>query len=177
MNNAEFLKKIKAKAELNKQRRKDPRFKRTMAFLKGKGLLNTNLPIEGKTGMKLEIRDAIWAGLNVEPRIIEVLPTAIIHFQKNFYDYDKMPENLRLVVKALRDGAEVGPEFEGVAFDKLKIWANTQLKDRRTKPVSEKKHLKTFKLTLAQIEKLERLVANGKYKDQTSALVAAIEKL
>ncbi len=177
MKNAEFLNKIKAKAEQNTQHRKDPRFKKTMAFLKGKGLLNTNLPIAGKTGMKLEIKDAIWAGLNVEPRIIEVLPTAVLHYQKSFRDFEQMPENLRVVIKALRAGEHAGPEFEGVAFEKLKVWAYTQLKDKRTKPLNEKKHLKAFKLTRTLIEKLEELVASGRYKDQTSALEAAIENL
>lgn len=177
MKTDEFLKKIRAKAERNKLNRGDLRFKRTIALLKGKGLLDTNLPIAAATGMRLQLRDALWAGKHVEPRILEVLPAAIMHYRRNFLGADQMPKGLELVIKAIQANAETGPAFEGVPFEKMKHWANTQLRDGRTKPVNEQKIAKYLKLPQKHIYKLQELVAAGKYKDQTSAIEAAIERL
>lgn len=79
MGTNEFLKKIRVKAEQNKLNRQDLRFKKTIGILKAKGLLQTNLDIPARTGLKIEVKDALWAGRNVEPRILEVLPAAIVH--------------------------------------------------------------------------------------------------
>lgn len=177
MKTNDFLKKIKKKAERNKLNRKDIRFRKTMAFLKGKGLLDTNLPIAPAPGLRLNLRDAIWAGKHVEPRILEVLPAAMIHYRNNFLGFDRLPIDLDDVLKAIRKNKKNGPDYEGVPFEKMKHWANIELKDGRTKPVSEQKVPKYLKLPVQHIQKLERLVAAGKFKDQTSAIEAAIERL
>ncbi len=174
---SDFLKKIKANAKRNELNRKDIRFKNVMALLKGKGLLDTNLPITGAPGMRVEIKDAIWAGRNVEPRILEVLPAAILHYRKNFLGLEQTPEVLELVLKAIRNNAADGPVFESVPFAKMKHWANIRLKDKRTKPVNEKKVPKYLMLHVKHLNKLAKLVASGKFKDQTSAIEAAIELL
>jgi hypothetical protein len=59
----------------------------------------------------------------------------------------------------------------------LKHWANTQLRDKRTKPVSEKKIPKYMRLKARHLNKIKELVSSGKFKDQTSAIEAAIELL
>lgn len=177
MKTNKFLKKIQAKAKRNKLNREDPRFKKTIALLKAKGLLDTNLPIAAATGMKLQFRDALWAGKNVEPRILEVLPAVIMHYRRNFLGADQMPEVLEQVIKAIQANSDTGPAFEGVPFEKMKLWANTKLRDRRTKPVNEQKVAKYLKLQMKHINKLRNLVAAGKYKNQTSAIEAAIEQL
>jgi len=177
MKKNEFLNKIREKAERNKLNREDLRFKKAIAFLKGKGLLDTNLPIAGAPGLKLHLKDVVWAGKHVEPRILEVLPTAIIHYRKNFLGADQLPPELDEVLKAIRKDEDNGPAFEGVPFEKMKHWANTKLRDRRTKPVNEQKVPKYLKLHAKHIQKLERLVAAGTFKDQTSAIEAAIEQL
>src|SRR5579883_2301162 len=89
-----FIEKFKRQARRNEVRRKDVRFTKTIALLKAKGLLHTNLPIEPETGIRLDINDALWAGKNVEPRILEVLPAAILHFRNNFAGIDKLPKEL-----------------------------------------------------------------------------------
>jgi len=177
MKTNEFLKKIRAKAERNKLNREDLRFKKTIALLKGKGLLDTNLPIAAATGMKLQLRDALWAGKHVEPRILEVLPAAIMHYRRNFLGTDQMPEGLGQVIKAIQANADTGPDFEGIPFEKMKHWANIKLRDGRTKPVNEQKVAKFLKLPQKHINKIQQLVAAGKYKDQTSAIEDAIERL
>jgi hypothetical protein len=173
----EFLKRIKAKAEQNRINRDDVRFKKAIALLKGKGFLDTNLPIAGVTGAKLQLKDAIWAGKNVEPRILEVLPAALLHYRKNFLGAEQLPDDLNEILRAIRNNEEKGPAFEGIPFEKMKYWANAKLKDRRTKPVNEQKMPKFLKLKAVHINKLEALVKAGKFKDQTSAIEAAIERL
>ncbi len=177
MATVEFFKKIKEKAERNRHNRKDLRFKKAVALLKGKGLLDTNLPIHAAPQMRVEIKDVLWAGRNVEPRILEVLPAAILHYRKNFLGTEQLPEELEQVLKAIRNNASHGPAFEGVPFEKMKHWANTRLKDKRTKPTNEKKVPKYLMLHVKHLNKLEELVASGRFKDQTSAIEAAIERL
>jgi hypothetical protein len=173
----DLIRKIKRKAKLNEQRRADVRFKKTMALLTAKRLLRTTLPIAPVAGMRVHIDDALWAGRNVEPRIIEVLPAAILHYRTNFLGLDKMPNDFAEVLRCIRQNQEAGPDFEGIPFQKMKFWANTELKDKRTKPISERKQLKTFRLSLTTLTKLKKLVAAGKYKDVTSAIEAAVQDL
>lgn len=177
MKKNEFLKKIQEKAQRNKINRQDVRFKKTIALLKGKGLLDTNLPIRAATSTKVQLADVLWAGRNVEPRILEVLPAAILHYKKNFLGVDQLPKELGEVLRAIRNNAADGPQFEGVPFAKMKYWANTKLKDGRTKPIKDQKIPKYLKLHIKHINKIEALVAAGKFADQTSAIEAAIERL
>ena len=177
MKRNEFLKKIKKQAKINERNRKDLRFLKAMNLLKAKGLLDTNLPIKEVTGMKCDLQDVIWAGKNVEPRILEVLPAAILHYRSNFLGLNEIPENLNEVLKAIRFDKNEGPMFEGIPFEKMKTWANFNLRDRRTKPLNEQKVPKYFKLHIKSLNKIAALVAAGIYKDQTSAIEAAIEKL
>lgn len=173
----DFLRKIKEKAERNALNRKDLRFRKAIALLKGKGLLDTNLPIRATPRMRMEIKDALWAGRNVEPRILEVLPAALLHYRKNFLGTEKLPEDLDKVLKAIRNNDANGPAFEGVPFEKMKHWANTRLKDKRTKPSKEKKVPKYLMLHVKHLNRLKELVNSGRFKDQTSAIEAAIELL
>ena len=172
-----FLKKIRKKAEQNVLNRKDLRFIKTIALLKGKGLLDTNLNIPGAPQLRIDIQDALWAGKNVEPRILEVLPAALLHYRKNFLNVKPLPKELEEVLTAIRKDVTHGPDFEDTPFDKMKHWANTQLKDKRTKPTKEKKFPKYIRLPMRHLKKLKALVDSGKFKDQTSAIEAAIEQL
>ena len=177
MKKIEFIKKIKEKADQNRLNRKDVRFKKAIAFLKGKGFLDTNLPIKAGAGTKVDLRDIICAGTMVEPRILEVLPAAILHYRNNFLGFDKLPEELKQVLKAIQNDEANGPTFEGIPYERLKYWANIQLRDGRTKPVNEKKVAKFLTLHPRHIVKLQTLVAKGRFKDQTSAIEAAIDLL
>lgn len=177
MNKNAFIKKIKAKAKQNKLNREDLRFKKTIALLKGKGLLDTNLKIHPAPQIRIEVQDAIWAGKNVEPRILEVLPAAILHYKKNFLCTKPLPAELEEVLQAIQTDAPNGPPFEGIPYEKMKHWANTQLKDKRTKPTKDKKLPKYIRLQVRHLNKIKALVDSGKFKDQTSAIEAAIEKL
>ncbi len=177
MKKNDFLNKIKIKAKQNKLHRADMRFKKTIALLTAKGLLQTNQDIPARTGTKLDLKDALWAGRNVEPRILEVLPAAILHYRANFLSLENIPNELNEVLQAIRNNLEHGPNFEGIEYLKMKNWANLPLKDKRTKPVNEHRQKKTYRLPLKTLKKLQELITSGKFKDQTSAIEAAIERL
>ena len=168
------LKKIKAKAAQNEVNRKDIRFQKTMGILKAKGLLRTNLKIPAWTGAKVDLEDALWVGRNVEPRVLEVLPAALIHYPANFIGVEDTPKAIQILLKAIRNDVKDGPDFEGMDYAKMKYWANIQLKDKRTKPAKELRQPKTFRLKADTIAKLQRIVDAGKAKDLTNALEDAV---
>lgn len=174
MKHKDLLKAFKVKAKQIKQRRKDIRFKKTMAFLKGKGLLDTNLPVKAQPSLRLDIQDVLWAGQNVEPRIIEVLPAAVLHFPKNFVGMKKAPKELLETIADIQNGIENGKNLFGLEYAKMKFWANTPMKDKRTRPINERRISKIYRLHPKTLKKLRALVDSGKFRDQTSAIEAAV---
>lgn len=155
MKNKELLAKIKKAAEKDKAKRRDVRYLRAMAFLVKKGFLRANQNFEKWYLGRLIITDAIWAGENLEPRILEVLPAAVLRLPKEFILNDKTPKELLNAIDALKNNKENGPRFYGIEYKKYKVWLDLPLKDKRTKPVVEKKIMKSFRLTPAAIEKLK----------------------
>lgn len=153
----ETLLRFKALAQRNEARRLDPRFLETMGFLVAKGFLGYNRPIPEKPNARLDIQDAIWAGKNVEPRILEVLPAALARLKRHFLlpkDPGTEERNLIETAHALEVGAEDARAFLKIPYAKLKVWMNLPLKDRRTRIQTEKKRLKTFRLHPTVIQKL-----------------------
>lgn len=177
MGTDQFLRKIKKIAEQNKINRTDLRFKKAIAFFKAKGLLITNQQIPAWTGVRLDLEEVLWAGRNVEPRILEVLPAAILHYRAQFLGLKNMPKDLDQVLKAIRNNAEQGPNFEGIEYTKMKTWANFPLRDKRTKPANQQRQKRTYRFQINTLNKLQELVATGKFKDHTSAIETAIELL
>lgn len=155
MKNKELLKKIKAAAASDQIKRKDPRYLRAMAFLTKKGFLRANKSFENWYVGKLFVGDAIWAGKHLEPRILEVLPAAVIRLPKEIKLDDKVPDELHKAVKALEDKKGKGPDFFGIKYEKYRTWLELNLKDKRTKPASEKKIMRSFRLSPEAIKKLK----------------------
>jgi len=56
-----------------------------MGFLVAKGFLYTNKKIPLNPNEHINLKDAIWAGRFVEPRILEVLPAAYERFKKYLF--------------------------------------------------------------------------------------------
>ena len=81
MNKRAFIKKITAIAQQDKRRRLDPRYLKVMGFLVAKGFLYINKNIHLNPNGHINVKDAIWAGGFVEPRILEVLPAAYERFK------------------------------------------------------------------------------------------------
>jgi hypothetical protein len=174
--NKDIIDKIKQAAKRDVKKRRDPRYLQTMTFLTRKGLLKTNQNFDVHRP-RIDANDAVWAGVHVEPRIIEVLPAAILHFPKTFTGLDALPKTLIEILYLIQEDATEGPDFHGIEFNKMKFWANIQLKDKRTKPNQEKRQPRTFRLRPEILKKLELLVKSGKYLNQTHALEVALEKL
>jgi hypothetical protein len=146
LNQETLLRKIKAKVKIDERNRHDPRFLGTMGFLVAKGFLKTNLEVPLLPNKRLRIADAIWAGMNVEPRILEVLPAAVLRLAKHF-DLDRAKhKELAEVVEQLRKQEKNGTNFCGMPYEKIKQWADLPLRDKRMKPMTEKKIMKAFRL-------------------------------
>ncbi|OFZ30437.1 MAG: hypothetical protein A2622_08515 [Bdellovibrionales bacterium RIFCSPHIGHO2_01_FULL_40_29] len=158
MNNKNLIEQIKKAALLDDKKRKDIRYKKAMAFLVKKGFLKTNINFEPYFQARVWVKDLIWAGQNVEPRILEVLPAAVLRLPKAF-NHDNTKEELLLkqVLIDLREEKENGSDFLNMPYKKIKVWMNISLNDRRTKTLDNKKLMKTFRLTPQTIRKIELL--------------------
>lgn len=159
MNQEQLLKKIKARARAVAQMRREDRFLDVMGFLVTKGFLGANYPLPRRPNKKLFLDDALWAGRNVEPRILEVLPAAVLRLGAHFdFDPARRPE-LAAVMDALKRGEENGPDFFGVPYAKAREWVNLPLRDGRTKPMKNRKVMKTFRLAPEAAAALKKLAA------------------
>jgi hypothetical protein len=157
MNKEMLIKKIKEKAKQDQKKRRDPRFRETMGFLTAKGFLKANFNFPLLPNKRLHIEDAIWAGKNVEPRILEVLPAAVLRLGKHF-DLDPIRDKeLAQIVEQLRKREKTGKAFCEIPYDKIKIWADFPLRDKRVKSITEKKVVKNFRLLPSTAQKLRKL--------------------
>jgi uncharacterized protein YecT (DUF1311 family) len=157
MNKELLLQKIKKKAEQDRKKRQDPRFLNTMGFLVAKGFLKTNFSVHLCPNLRLRVEDAVWAGENVEPRILEVLPAAVLRLGKHFDLNRKKHPALAVVVDQLRRREQKGEPFCGMPYEKLKIWADFPLLDKRVKGIGERKLTKTFRLDPEVADRLKAL--------------------
>lgn len=133
----------------------EEKVKRIFGFFVGKGLLGKE-GTEPLPSAKLDINDVIKAGLEIEPRILEVLPAAMLRFPRSFLNWEKMPEKLATVLDCIKKNKNEGPDLGGLPYKDLKRWANCELPDKRTIPAKEKKIPSYFRLRPAAIEALKK---------------------
>ncbi len=158
MNNKTLVEQIKKAALNDTENRKDIRYKKAMAFLVKKGFLKTNINFENYYYAKIRIKDLIWAGLNVEPRILEVLPAAAARLPRAFiFDASKNSQSLQKVVFDLKENKKTGSDFLKIPYEKIKVWMNLTLNDGRTKTTDNKKIMRTFRLNPQTVRKMELL--------------------
>ena len=98
MNKKVLIKKINKLAQQDTKRRLDLRYLKVMGFLVAKGFLYTNKKILLHPNEHINLKDAIWAGCFVEPRMIEVLPAAYERFKKHFSGDTDTIEKLEKIV-------------------------------------------------------------------------------
>ncbi len=168
MKKEEIVAKIKKAAQKDKKRRRDPRYRNTMAFLVNKGFLRANQKFPMGGNVRIAIEDAIWAGQNIEPRILEVLPAAVIRLNKHFVlgkNRTKEMINLEETINDLRELKEQGRDFLGIRYDKIKIWVNFKLKDGRIKTQVDKKIARNYRLRPKTIEILKNKALASKISD------------
>lgn len=169
MNREALIHEIKKKAKQDQKKRRDPRFLEVMGFLVAKGFLKTNLEVPLLPNKRLRIKDVLWAGVHVEPRILEVLPAAVLRLGKHF-DLDPIEhKDLYLVVEQLARREEKGDAFFGMPYEKVRVWAELPLRDGRVKPVTQKKVVKTFRLDPIALEKL-KIAAKKRKSSETKVL-------
>jgi len=134
----------------------DRRCQDTLGFLKAKGLLWTK-DIAPRGSAKLAIKDVLWTADNVEPRVIEVLPAAILHFPRSFLRLEHLPQELVDIIEALKAGATTGPHYREIPFAKFKYWTEFKIPDGRVRTLSEKKVACSFRLLPAAAHALEEM--------------------
>lgn len=151
-----LIKKFKERAKHTEKLREDPRYKNVIGFFVQMGFLNSNEKFPRLGNRRLSLRDAVWVGLEIEPRVLEVLPAAFARLPKRFTYNPEEVKDIKLVIESLRNDDEFGPNFLGVPFTKLKSWYNLRLLDGRTKTPKEKKISRNFRFRPEVIEKLSK---------------------
>ncbi|MEZ4846859.1 MAG: hypothetical protein R2877_08005 [Bdellovibrionota bacterium] len=97
--------------------------------------------------VKIPAKDALWVAKNIEPRVLEVLPAALLHFPKAFLFKDQLPKEFLEIISDIQKGKPEGNDYNGIAYKDMLRWANIQLKDQRTKKQEDKKTNMTLRLT------------------------------
>jgi hypothetical protein len=169
-----FTDKIRAKVERHRKLRQNPRVRSVLAFLITKGLLFSNESF-GKAPGSLKLSDFLYTAEHYEPRVYAVLPAVMIHFKNSITGHDAMPATLRKIIYGIEKHKNLDLEYKGIPFEEMRIWASMPLKDKRVKPVGEKKIVKTFRLTPKAVHKLER-IASEQSKEVTQVLEELINE-
>jgi hypothetical protein len=161
MNKETLIKDINRLARLDNKRRRDPRFLKIIGFLMAKGFLYCNEKIPLYPNEHINLRDAVWAGRLVEPRILEVLPAAYARFTNHFSGDANIIQTIEQVIKGIKQPNDHTIEFYGIPLEKIKPWFFIRLKDGRSKPLDKRKVSKTYRFKPETIDALKNL------KDQT----------
>jgi len=162
------------RAQLEKLRA-DPRYRRVMGFLVAKGFMMAT-DIAPLPTVKISLADAVWVGETLEPRVFEVLPAALAHFPRSFLGRAEMPEELKGVLRCMARGESAGPSFRGIPYDRMLRWATHPLPDKRTRPITERRVARTFRIKPELLAGLAAHSARTK-NSQTELLEQALMKL
>jgi len=125
--------------------------------------------------VKLTPKEVLEVAENIEPRVYEVLPAALIHFPRSFLSIDSYPKDILNAVRAVKAGEEHHPDLRGMRYKDVKRWADLRLLDRRTRPLSEKKVMRAYRLRPNVLAKLAKLAKNSK-ASETETLERLIEE-
>ena len=162
MNHKEIIRQAKQKTLLFRKHLTLKKTREVLGFFRAKKLLFLNY-VEVNHRPILHIADVLWVGKNVEPRVFEVLPAALLRYPSRFTHLEEMPKVLVDIINAIREDKELHITFYDIPYSKMKHWANTALPDKRTKPEKEKKQIKSFRLSKKSVKYLkEQALALGK---------------
>jgi hypothetical protein len=161
MNKKVLIEKINILAQQDKERRIDPRYLKVMGFLVAKGFLHTNKRIPLNPNEHINLKDAVWAGRFVEPRILEVLPAAYERFKKHFSGDMDIIEKLEQIIDCIKQKDHHEIDFYGASIEKMKPWFFIRLRDGRSKSLDKRKVSKSYRFKPETINILKTL------KDQT----------
>ena len=122
---------IKIAHVLNGPNGRDPRVRRTVDFFARKGYL-INLPISASSRQPLDLADVLWACAHAVPELYEVVPIARLRFPKKLSG--RPPQDLQIVLDALKAGTVLGPDYHGHPWARVRAWVDFATKDRRVTP-------------------------------------------
>jgi hypothetical protein len=125
-----------------------------LGFLVRKGFLLTNIETT-YSGQKLNVLDVITVAEEVEPRVYEVLPAALIHFPATFLHREQLPPELASIITAIKKGLNSYQDYKWVKYKDMKRWADRSISDKRVKKISEKRVSRTYRLTPNIIKKIK----------------------
>src|SRR3989338_45031 len=134
---------------------KDRRTQKVLGFLIAKGLLLGG-NVQPQPNVKVTLEEALWVGETVEPRVIEVLTTALLHFPKTFIETKNMPPFLKDIIVHIKKHHLEGPDYRGILYRDMKKWAERLLTDKRTKPLSEIRVNKTYRFNTHVLQKMHQ---------------------
>jgi hypothetical protein len=161
MNKKALIQKINQLAQQDKRRRLDPRYLKIMGFLVAKGFLHTNREVPLNPNEHINLKDAVWAGRFVEPRILEVLPAAYERFKKHFSGDVDTVEKLEQIIDCVKQKDHHEIDFYGITIEKIKPCFFIRLRDGRSKSLDKRKVYKSFRFKPETVNILKSL------KDQT----------
>jgi hypothetical protein len=156
---------------------KDKHTEDVLGFLVAKGLLIAP-NITPRPLVKLDLKAVIRVGLEIEPRVIEVLPAALLHFPKSFRNTKKLPKKIREVLDHIQEDRTDGPSLAGIKYEDMRRWANTPLKDLRVVPENKRRIMKSIRLSpdtlkilktkareagVSETEYIENLICSAQY--------------
>lgn len=119
-------------------------FKEVTDFFVSRGYLYAESSARIKS---IKLSEVFSVGL-VEPRVLAVLPAALLRSTKGIILDIEIPPDLKAVLKAIKMDLKEGPDFKGISYSELRRWANLEIKDSRSKPQREKKIIKSFRFNL-----------------------------
>jgi len=129
--------------------RKDPRYLRVIGRYVAAGLLEANHPVI-EHAEPITVDDVLYVG-RLEPRVLELLPAAMIKTPRMFTIPKTLPADLKAVVNSLRQSKEPA-DFRGIKGAKLLSWLSRI--GRKNKLPSR---LKSFRLQADEQRLLERI--------------------
>lgn len=108
---------------------------------------------------KLDIALVLEVGRRYDRRLLEALPAAIIHFPRTFTNHAALSLAMQAAIKELSRGKSTGPAADGIPYDAMMGWLRRPLTDKRVRPVSARRVMKSFRF---RPEVLQRLKTQAK---------------
>ena len=154
--------KLKSPVLDHKKLLEDPRTKETFQLLEAKGFFFALK--RPRWRKKISVADALWVGENVEPRVLEVLPAALVRFPSCFKG--AIPKDLLETIESVSKMNLEG-FFRNMPLKKVAFWFEAEISDKRSVPFNERKVVKSFRIKNRHLQKLAQIAASlGKTESQ-----------
>jgi len=135
---------------------KDPRFIAVAGALAAKKLLffDQRYPAPKK---KISIADILWVGENLEPRVLEVFPAALLRFPSLFKAAKKLPHDLADLINCLKKQSSAGPLWRNIPYERLLFWTNASVADGRGVPLNQRKIVRSYRILPSSAKALAQI--------------------